>query len=113
MPNPISDQELNIRINILLRMYIYIVLFCYAKSRYSNTCVKRLPSKRPKIGFQDQLSVNVGQMNCRMIEREPSAILPIFIKVPIVIKIYVLSTFEWPFYMYTGFTVLIKEQCCC
>ena len=89
-------------------MYIYIVLFCYAKSKYSNTCVKR-----PKIGFQDQSSVNVGQKNCRMIEGEPSAILPIFIKLPIVIKIYVLSTFEWPFYMYTGFTVLIKEQCCC
>ena len=32
-----------------------------------------------------------------------SAILSTFIKLPIVIKIFVLSIFEWPFY--TGFTV--------
>ena len=35
---------------------------------------------------------------------EHSAILLTFIKLPIVIKIFVLSIFEWPFY--TGFTVL-------
>ena len=34
---------------------------------------------------------------------EPSAILLTFIKQPLVIKIFVLSIFEWPFY--TGFTV--------
>ena len=34
---------------------------------------------------------------------EHSAILSSFIKVPIVIKIFILSIFEWPFY--TGFTV--------
>ena len=28
---------------------------------YSKTCVKRPPSKRPKIGFQDQLSLNAGK----------------------------------------------------
>ena len=28
---------------------------------YSKTCVKRPLSKRPKIGFQDQLSLNAGQ----------------------------------------------------
>ena len=32
-----------------------------------------------------------------------SAILSTFIKLPVVIKTYVLSIFEWPFY--TGFTV--------
>ena len=34
--------------------------------------------------------------------REHSAILLTFIKLPVVIKTFVLSIFEWPFY--TGFT---------
>ena len=38
-----------------------------------------------------------------VIECSVSAILSTFIKLPIVIKIFVLSIFEWPFY--TGFTV--------
>ena len=37
--------------------------------------------------------------------REHSAILSTFIKLPFVIKILVLSIFEWPFY--TSFTVII------
>ena len=72
---------------------------------YSKTCVKWPLSKRPKIGFQDQLSLNVGQKYCKMLQVEHSAILPTFIKLPIVIKIFVLSIFEWLFY--TGFTVII------
>ena len=71
--------------------------------RYSKTCVKRPPSKRPKIGFQDQLSLNAGQKYCRMLQGEHSAILSTFIKLPYVIKIFVLIIFEWLFY--TGFTV--------
>ena len=39
-----------------------------------------------------------------MLHGEHSAILLTFIKLPYVIKIFVLSIFEWPFY--TGFTVL-------
>ena len=39
-----------------------------------------------------------------MLQTKHSAILSTFIKVPLVIKIFVLSIFEWPFY--TGFTVL-------
>ena len=70
---------------------------------YSKTCVKWPLSKRRKIGFQDQLLLNVGQKHCRMLQVEHSAILLTFIKLPFVIKIFVLSTFEWPFY--TGFTV--------
>ena len=31
---------------------------------YSKTCVKRPFSKRPKISFQDQLSLNAGQKYC-------------------------------------------------
>ena len=57
-----------------------------------------------KIGFQDQLSLNAGQKYCRMFQVEHSAILPTCIKLPFVIKIFVLSIIEWPFY--TGFTVV-------
>ena len=39
-----------------------------------------------------------------MLQREHSAILLTFIKLPFLIKIIVLSIIEWPFY--TGFTVL-------
>ena len=53
--------------------------------------------------FQDQLSLNAGQKYCRMLQGEHSAILSTFIKLPFIIKIFVLSFFEWPFY--TGFTV--------
>ena len=55
--------------------------------------VKRPLSKRPKIGFQDQLSLNAGQKYCRMLQGEHSAILSTFIKLPFVIKIFVLSIF--------------------
>ena len=71
-------------------------------SNYSKTCVKRPLSKRPKIGTQDQLSLNAGEKYCRMLKGEHSAILLTFIKLPFVIKIFILSIFEWPFY--TGFT---------
>ena len=54
---------------------------------YSKTCVKLPLSKRPKIGFQDQLSLNAGQKYCRMLPLEHSAILSTFIKLPFVIKI--------------------------
>ena len=70
---------------------------------YSKTCVKRPLSKRPKNGFQDQLSLNAGQKYCRMLQGEHSAKLSTFIKLSFVIKIFVLFIFEWPFY--TGFTV--------
>ena len=70
---------------------------------YSKTCVKQPLSKRPQIGFQDQLLLNAGQKYCRMLQGEHSAILLTFIKLPYVIKIFVMTIFEWPFY--TGFTV--------
>ena len=43
-----------------------------------------------------------------MLQGEHSAILLTFIKLPFVIKIIVLSIFEWPFY--PGFTVSISED---
>ena len=78
---------------------------------YSKICVKRPLSKRPKIGFQDQLSLNTGQKYCRMLQGEHSAILSTFIKLPFVIKIFVFSIFEWQFY--TGFTVLPSQKHVC
>ena len=53
---------------------------------YSKTCVKQPLSKRPINGFQDRLSLNAGQKYCRMLQREHSAIISIFIKLPVVIK---------------------------
>ena len=61
---------------------------------YSKTCVKRPVSKRPKIGFQDQLSLYAGQKHCGMLH---SAILLTFIRLPFVIKIFVLSVFSGRF----------------
>ena len=66
-------------------------------------CVKRPFSKSPKIGFQYQLLLNACQKYCRMLQGEHSAILSTFIQLPIVVKKFVLSISEWPFY--TGFTV--------
>ena len=57
--------------------------------------------KNTEIGFQDQLSLNAGQKYYRMLQH--STILSTFIKLPFVIKIFVLSIFEWLFY--TGFAV--------
>ena len=43
-----------------------------------------------------------------MLQGEHSAILLTFINLPFVIKIFVLSIFEWPFY--TGFTVYERKE---
>ena len=77
--------------------------FFLKKKAGIKTCVKRPLSKRQKIGFQDQLLLNAGQKYCRMLQWEHSAILSTFFKLPFVMKIFVLSIFEWQFY--TGFTV--------
>ena len=69
------------------------------------TCLKRPLKIRPKIGFQDRLSLNAGQKYCRMLQGEHSEILSTFIKLPFVIKIIVFDSFEWP--LKTGFTVYI------
>ena len=73
---------------------------------YSKTCVKWPLSKRPQIGFQDQILLNAGQKCCRMLPLEHSAILLTFIKLPFVIKIFILSIFEG--LIYTGFTVALE-----
>ena len=66
--------------------------------------VFKRPLKRRKIGFQDRLSLNAGQNHCRM----QNAIFLTFIKLPFVIKLFVLSIFEWS--LKTGFTVFEKDK---
>ena len=61
--------------------------------------------RKPKIGFQDRLSLNAAQKYCRMLPLEHSAILLSCIKLPIIIKIVVLSIYEW--LLKTGFTVIV------
>ena len=53
--------------------------------KYSKTCVKQPLSKRLKIGFLDQLSLNAGQKYCIMLQGEHSAILLTCIRLPFVI----------------------------
>ena len=79
--------------------YTYVIW----SANYSKTCLKQPLSKRPKIGFQDQLSLNAGQKYCIMLQGEHSAILSTFIKLPFVTRNFVLSIFEWP--LKAGFTV--------
>ena len=53
---------------------------------YSRACLKRPLKKNTKIGFQDRLSLNAGQKNCKMLQGEHSAILLTFIKLSLSIK---------------------------
>ena len=71
------------------------------KDKYTVEPVLSSHSKRrQKIGFQDRLS----PIKCRSKVLEHSAILSTYIKLAFVIKIFVLSIFEWS--LKTGFTVL-------
>ena len=71
---------------------------------FNKSCGIRPLTTRPKIGFQDHLSLNAGQKYCKMLQGEHSAIRSAFIKLPFVIKVFVSSFFQCPFY--TRFTVL-------
>ena len=78
-----------------------------SENAYSKTCLKRPLIKKTKNGFQDWLSLNAGQKYCRMLQREHSEILSTLIKLTFVIKVLVLSIFEWV--LKTGFTVFEYE----
>ena len=56
---------------------------------------------------RSKVLLNVGQKYYRLLQGEHSVILLTFIKLPFVIKIFVLSIFEWPFY--SGFAVYHYE----
>ena len=69
-------------------------------NQYSKTCLKRPLTKRQKMGFQYQLSLNALQNA----PREHSAILLTCIELQHCFKTFVLSIFEWP--LKTDFTVV-------
>ena len=76
--------------NIILKFWlenliIMIILIGNISNTHGNskTCVKWPLSKRSKIGFQDQLSLNADQNYCRMLQGEHSAILLTFINLPL------------------------------
>ena len=86
-------------VNLGSHFYGYVPVFPSSREDsftgfYSKACVKQPLSKRQKIDFQDQLSLNAGQKYCRMLQGEHFAILSTFIKLPLVIKIFVLSIFK-------------------
>ena len=89
-------SEINRR-NILMTYYKH-------KNGIQSNLSKTATLKKTKIVFQDQLSLNAGQKYCIMLQGEHSAILSIFIKLPSVIKIFVLSIFEGTHK--TGFTLV-------
>ena len=96
-----KGEDENLTLSSLSSMSTYLLKTLH----YSKTCVKRSLSKRPHI--QVQLSLNAGQNYCRMLQGEHSAILFTINKLPIVIKILILSIVERPFY--TGFTVYPRD----
>ena len=89
-------------------MYIELTNVCALNNgnRSRKTTVKpgkTATRKKANNCFQDQLSHNAGQENCKMLQGEHTATLLTFIKLPFVIKMFVLTIFEWLFY--TGLTV--------
>ena len=62
--------------------------------------------KKTTLFFKDQLSLNAGQKYCRMLHWEHSAILLTFIKLPFVIKIFVLSILSGRFTQVLLYTAL-------
>ena len=94
--------------NIFLRFIHGVLNSC--KNLSKTVTLKKTKNwfSRPIINFLDQLSLNAGQKYFRMLQMEHSEIHLTFIKLPIVIKIFVLSIFEWPFY--TGFSVVFLTE---
>ena len=76
---------------------------------YSKTCVKQPLSKRPQNGFQDELLLNAGQKYCRMLQREHSAILSTFIKLPFVT--FVIKIFFFCLFLSGPFTQVLLYLC--
>ena len=91
-------REVNIYWNLSLTQIYQLMRFWYLCNFVSTE--KRVLSshskRRPKIDFQDWLSLNAG--------RKTNSADPSFIKLPFVFKTFVLSIFEW--LLKTGFTVI-------
>ena len=80
------------------------------KFTYSKTCIKRLFVKDHKLVFKTNYRfMQVKSIaECFKRSNQHSAILLAYIKLPFVIKIFVLSIFEWLFY--TGLLVIDAYQ---
>ena len=115
----------NSKNNVQLRTLLWRPGF-FNSLLYSKTCVKWPLSKdrklffnlcktatlkRQKSGFQDQLPLNIGQKYCRMLQREHSAILLTLIKLPVVIKTFVLSFWEAILHRFYCKTVWLVSVC--
>ena len=77
-------------------------------AKYSKTHLKRPLKKKTKNCFSRPI---IDYRRSKVLQnalREHSAILSTFIKLPFVIKIFVLSIFEWP--LETGFTVCTVSE---
>ena len=64
--------------------------------------------RRPKIGFQDRLSLNACQKYCRMLQESILQYFRPSLSYHLSVKIFVLSIFEWA--LKTGFTVDKKNN---
>ena len=64
-----------------------------------------------KLGWQDQLSLNADQKYCRKLQRQHSAILLTFIKLPFAIKTIVLSILERPLTTCFTVTIILHKTC--
>ena len=117
-----SDPEKNVRHSIGIPVVVFLKLILkkkrisirqnsmqWAKNQSTVKLVLSSHSKKKtKIGFQDRFSLNAVQSTCiaecskgNMLPLEHSAILLIFIELPFVNNIFVLSSF-----VQTGFTVM-------
>ena len=47
---------------------IFVPLQQLPQNKYSKTCLSGHSKRRPKVGFQDRLSLNAGQKYCRMLQ---------------------------------------------
>ena len=84
----------SVKLHLALSISLWGRKNTYLKLRYTVKPVLSSHSKRrPKIVFQDRLSLNAGQKYCRMLQGERSAILSTFIKLPFFIKTFILSIF--------------------
>ena len=66
--------------------------------------------KNPKTlnDFKDQLSLNAGQMYCRMFQESIQQYFRPSLSYHLSLRPLFLSTFDWPFY--TGFTVYARSE---
>ena len=96
-----ADRLCDLYTNLVYWFICALSDFCVFHNR--KTFVKWPLTKRKIIDFRDQLSFIEGHKYCRM----NLQYFLTFINLPFVIKIFVLSIFEWPFH--TGFTVLLSK----